>query len=242
MGDPLFEMDNLCMNYGSVIISNGISFSIESGEAVGLIGPNGAGKTTLFDCITGICRPMGGRIRFRGQDITGMPAYKITRLGIVRTFQITSIMLDMTVEENVMSGAYLRASGRKEATRRAEAVMEETGITGVRGAMGRDLGLMYRKRLELAKALATEPKLLIADESMAGLSQVETEDCIRLYESLKKRGMTMLITEHITEAVMRISDRIVAIAWGRKIAEGKPEDVINDAAVIDTYLGDTKNA
>jgi len=242
MSSPLLEVRGVTKRFGGLTANSDVSFSVAEGEILSIIGPNGAGKSTLFGCITGFHRPNAGAIVYRGREITGFHADRICRRGIARTFQIVQIIGDMTVLENAMTGAFLRAPGRREAVRRAEELLDLTGLAARRDALGAALTIADKKRLEVAMALATQPRLLMLDESMAGLTPVELREYITLIREVRKRGVTLVIVEHVMEAVMQLSDRVIVLDAGRKILEGSPRDVVVDPQVIQAYLGDRYRA
>ncbi len=242
MSAPLLEVRGVTKRFAGLTANEDISFSVAEGEIVSLIGPNGAGKSTLFNCITGFHRPSAGRIFYRGRDITGLKADRICRMGIARTFQIVQVIGDMTVLENVTTGAFLRAPRRSEAERRSEEVLDVTGLSEKRGALGAGLTIADKKRLEVAMALATEPRLLMLDESMAGLTPVELQEIIALLRQVRGRGVTLVIVEHVMEAVMQLSDRVIVLNSGRKIVEGTPREVVVDPQVVQAYLGERYRA
>jgi branched-chain amino acid transport system ATP-binding protein len=242
MSSPLLEVRGVTKRFGGLTANSDVSFSVAEGEILSIIGPNGAGKSTLFGCITGFHRPNAGAIVYRGREITGFHADRICRRGIARTFQIVQIIGDMTVLENAMTGAFLRAPGRREAVRRAEEVLDLTGLAARRDALGAALTIADKKRLEVAMALATQPRLLMLDESMAGLTPVELREYITLIREVRKRGVTLVIVEHVMEAVMQLSDRVIVLDAGRKLLEGSPRDVVVDPQVIQAYLGDRYRA
>lgn len=230
------------MKFGSLIANEDVSFSIHENEIVSLIGPNGAGKTTLFNCITGFYKPCIGKVTYMDKDITGLPSYDICRLGITRTFQIVKTLKEMTVKENIMTGAFLHTRKRKEALDIAEEVIALTDLTKKMDVKGRSLTIADKKRVEIARALATKPHILMLDECMAGLNQTEIKDVMKLCIKLKENGLSLLIVEHIMEAIMSISDNIVVLNAGRKIAEGTPAEIAEDDNVIKAYLGDNYHA
>lgn len=239
---PFLEIKNITMKFGSLAANEDVSFTIHENEIVSLIGPNGAGKTTLFNCITGFYKPFAGRVIYRGRDITGMAPHEICRLGITRTFQIVKTLNEMTVEENVMTGAFLHTRSRKEAAGITREILDLTDLWGKKDMLGANLTIADRKRVEIARALATKPQILMLDECMAGLNRTEIKDVINLCLRLKGQGLSLLIVEHIMEAIMPISDNIVVLNAGRKITEGAPQDVVNNEEVIKAYLGDRYHA
>jgi branched-chain amino acid transport system ATP-binding protein len=239
---PLLEVRGVTKRFEGLVANDDVSFTVSEGEIVSVIGPNGAGKSTLFGCITGFHRPSAGRVVFAGRDVTGWKADRICRLGIARTFQIVQVIADMTVLENVMTGAFLRAPGARHARRDAEAVLEATGLAARRDLLGAALTIADKKRLEVAMALATQPRLLMLDESMAGLTPVELQEIIALLVKIREGGVTLVIVEHVMEAVMRLSDRVVVLNSGRKIVEGTPREVVENPLVIQAYLGDRYRA
>ncbi|MCX7840319.1 MAG: ABC transporter ATP-binding protein [Anaerolineae bacterium] len=239
---PLIEIHNLTMKFGSLVANEDVSFTIGENEIVGLIGPNGAGKTTLFNCITGFYKPYAGHVMYGGRDLVGLAPYQICRLGIARTFQIVKTLNEMTVEENVMTGAFLHTANRKKAQQIAAEILDATGLTPKKNVLGANLTIADRKRVEIARALATAPRVLMLDECMAGLNQTEIKDVMALCLQLKAKGLSLLIVEHIMEAIMPISDKVVVLNAGRKIAEGKPEQIVNNEQVIQAYLGERYHA
>ena len=238
----ILNIENITMKFGSLIANENVSFEIHENEIVSLIGPNGAGKTTLFNCITGFYKPFSGKVIYEGKDITGVTTYEICRLGITRTFQIVQTLKEMTVEENVMAGAFLKSKSRKEAQSIAEEAMEMTDLTKKKYILGANLTIVDKKRVEIARALATKPRILMLDECMAGLNQTEIKDVMNLCLKLKETGLSLLVVEHIMEAIMPISDNIVVLNAGKKIAEGIPSDIVNNDEVIKAYLGDKYHA
>jgi branched-chain amino acid transport system ATP-binding protein len=239
---PILDVRGVSKRFGGLLANDDVSFSVGEGEIVSIIGPNGAGKSTLFGCVTGFHAPTAGRIVYRGRDITGMKADRICRMGIARTFQIVQVIADMTVLENAMTGAFLRLPRRREAIRRAEEVLAITRLLDRREYPGAALTIADKKRLEVAMALATGPQLLMLDESMAGLTPVELQDMIALLRDVRRRGVTLVIVEHVMEAVMQLSDRVVVLNSGRKLLEGTPREVVVHPQVVQAYLGERYRA
>ncbi len=234
----LLEVRNLTMKFGSLVANSDVSFDVEQGTIVGLIGPNGAGKTTLFNCVAGYYKPTEGKIRFDGKDITNLPAYRISRLGMARTFQVVRPLKEMTVLENILVGAYLREPDPEKAEAIAENCMNTCFLGQFRDRPAGGLTIGNKKRLEVARALATGPKLLLLDEAVAGLTSTEVKQMVELIKSLKESGITILMVEHIMEAIMPIADRIVVLDGGVKIADDRPQAVVEDENVIKAYFGE----
>lgn len=238
----LLEVHGLTKRYGGLLANDGVSLAIKPGEIVGLIGPNGAGKTTFFNCISGTERPTAGRIIFDGQEITGLPPEAVCRRGLARTFQIVRTFRDMTVLDNVIAGALLRAPNVRAARTAALEVLEFCGLSHRRDALGASLTIADRKRLEIARALATRPKLLLLDEAMAGLNPRERREAVELIRRLHASGLTILLVEHVMEVLMPISQRVVVLSNGRKLIEDVPERVAHNEEVIRVYLGERYRA
>jgi len=243
----ILEIKNITMKFGELLANEDVSFSIGKTEIVSLIGPNGAGKTTLFNCITGFYRPFSGKVEYENSsgercDITGKSSDVICRMGITRTFQIVKTLNEMTVEQNVMTGAFLHTNRTAVARDESARVLEMTGLWGKKDVLGRNLTIVDRKRVEIARALATKPRMLMLDECMAGLNQTEIKEVMKLLLDLKTEGLTLLIVEHIMEAIMPISDKVVVLNAGKKIAEGKAQDIAANEEVIKAYLGEKYHA
>lgn len=236
------EIKNLSKHFGGLKANDGVDLNVEKGEIVGLIGPNGAGKTTLFNCIAGFYPPTAGQIIFKGEDITGLSANDICARGIARTFQIVRVFKDMTVLDNVMVGAFNRTNLAARAKKKALEVLDFCGLAPKKSMLAGGLTIADKKRLEFTKALATEPSLLMLDEAMAGLNQTETAEAVVLVKKVRQSGITVILVEHVMEVVMPISNRVVVLDYGKKIAEDVPEKVIDKEEVIKAYLGDKYHA
>ena len=233
----LLAVEGVSKSFGGLKAVQEVGFSLAEGELLALIGPNGAGKTTLFNVISGFFRPDAGRISFAGEPLAGLRPHDICQRGMVRTFQVTRPFHRLTVLENVLVGALERVAHRRQAVRIAEEVLELTGLTDKAGNMGHSLTLPDRKRLELARALATGPRVLLLDEVMAGLNPTETGRLIDLIRTIHGRGVTIFLIEHVMKAVMALSQRILVLNYGELIAQGMPEEIVHDPGVIEAYLG-----
>ena len=233
----MLEVEGLSKRYGGLLANNDISFAVDEGRILGVIGPNGAGKSTLFDLITGYQLPDSGQVHFAGKRLRGLRPDQINRLGVGRTFQKLKPFTDMTVEENVMVGVMQHTPRLAVARRLALESLEFVGLLEMRKHHGQALSTGQRKRLELARAMATRPRLLLMDEVTGGVDQRSLPGLIRLVERLKSEGMTLIIIEHNMQVLMSLADDILALHLGRKIAQGPPESIQNDQQVIESYLG-----
>jgi branched-chain amino acid transport system ATP-binding protein len=233
----LLQVDNVSKSFGGLAANAKLSFSLQPGQIVGLIGPNGAGKTTLFNCIAGYFPPDEGSIFFNGREITGRSPHEICRLGIARTFQLVKAFERMTVLENIMTGAFLRYAKAADARRKGLEMLEEIGLVDKRDIACGALPLPDKKMVEVARAMATEPRLLLLDEALAGLAGEEMQGLIRVIVKTARSGTAVLAVEHVMEVIMSISDRVVVLDHGVKIAEDVPEMVCENARVVAAYLG-----
>jgi branched-chain amino acid transport system ATP-binding protein len=240
---PLLEGQGVTKFFGGLAAVSEISFYLRPGEILGLIGPNGAGKTTLFNIIAGVYKPSRGQILFRGRDITSLKPNEVCKLGIARTFQITKPFLEMTVRENALVGAFFGHQQRHvmgEAREKAAVALKRVGLDGKADRKAKSLNLVERKRLEVARALSTSPEVLLLDEVVAGLNPREAGEMAKFIGSLREGGITILMIEHVMKAIMGLSDRIVVLHYGKKLAEGKPEEIVKNPQVIEAYLGGIK--
>ena len=240
--NALLEVKGLTKRYGGLTANADIAFDVAEGEIVGIIGPNGAGKSTLFDLITGFQPPDAGRVLLRGHEITGLRPDRISRLGVGRTFQKLKPFPDLTVTENIMVGALARTSHMKAAREGALQSLAFVGLLEKRNQFARELSTGQRKRLELARALATRPRLILMDEVTGGVDQPSVAGLIELVLELKRQGVTLVMIEHNMQVIMQLADRILALHAGRRIAFETPEQVRNDPAVVDAYLGTIDDA
>ena len=250
--NELMRVEDLKMYFGGLKAIDGLDLVINEGETLGIIGPNGAGKTTLFNAICGVYKPTGGKVIFKGQEVQGQPAYVMARKGIARTFQISKPLADLTILDNVVAAAgvheytgmrsYFRKSHTPEVIAKAEAVLEETGLTEMRDKKASDVSLGYLRRLEIARVLVTDPELIMLDEPCAGLSNFAINEVTELILKLKERKKSIVLIEHNLPITMKVCDRIMVLSYGKKIAEGAPEVVKHDKQVIEAYLGEEDEA
>jgi len=234
----LLEVKNLTKIFGGLKAVNDVTFHVNEGEIMGLIGPNGSGKTTIFNCINHYYTITSGDVFFKGQSIKGLKTHKICHLGIGRTFQVVKPLARMTVLDNITASAFCRVGSIKEAREEATKILEFSGLAEQKDKLAKSLPIGGRKRLEIARALATKPEMLLLDETAAGLTPSELDEAIELIQKIRENGTTILIVEHIMKVIMTISDRIHAINFGQTIGEGTPHEVANNPAVIEAYLGE----
>jgi branched-chain amino acid transport system ATP-binding protein len=237
MAEVLLNVENVSKRFGGVLAVDGASLRVAAGQITALIGPNGAGKTTLFSIISGFQKPDGGRIVYDGGDIAGEPPYRLARRGIARTFQIVQPFAGLSVRENIAIGAHASHRGRSEALAAASEIAQSVGLAAQLDAPAATLTVAGRKRLELARALAIAPRLLLLDEVLAGLNPSEIRDMIPVIRAIAERGITVLMTEHVMQAVMSLAVHIFVLAEGRVIAQGSPQEVAADTRVVEAYLG-----
>jgi branched-chain amino acid transport system ATP-binding protein len=242
MSTPLLEVRNVSRFFGGVKANLDVSFSVEAGTVLGLIGPNGAGKTTLFNCITGFFPPSRGEIFFEGKRIDGLPPDKVCRLGMARTWQKVRPLAKLSVLDNAIVGALLRTNSVKEAREQAREQLRVVGLADKAELLAGALPIGERKKLEVARVLATKPRMILLDEVMGGLNARESDELIQLILDVKKRGLTQVVIEHDMKAIVRTCDRIVVLNSGEKLAEGTPQEVVNDPRVMAAYLGDSSGA
>jgi len=238
---PILEAEGVTKYFGGLAAVSQVDFNVDQGEVVGLIGPNGAGKTTLFNLISGALVPKEGAIRFSGQNITGLKPHKICKMGLARTFQSVKIFANMPVLDNVLLSSLFGTSNSMssaDAAREAMGFLEFVGLSAVRATPAKDLTLANQKRLEVAKALATKPELLLLDELMAGLNPTETAEAMELVTRIRDKGITVFMIEHVMKAIMSVCGRIMVLHHGEKIAEGTPQEIATSRTVIEVYLGE----
>ena len=240
--NALLETEALTVRFGGILANADISIGVNEGEILGLIGPNGAGKSTLFNLVAGTYRPTSGRIRFQGRDITRLPPAVRCKLGIARTFQVVKSFETMSVLENVVVGALVRFASTHAAREEAYRILDVTGLTRRAEANARDLTPPEKRRLEVARALATQPKLLLLDEVLTGLTPAEAQKGVELVRKIRELGVTVVMVEHVMEVVMPLVDRAIVLDLGRVLVEGAPQAIVRDPKVIQAYLGDRFHA
>ena len=242
---PILEGKGVTKYFGGLAAVSNVDFSVEQGEAFGLIGPNGAGKTTLFNLISAALTTKSGTIRFKGKNITGLKPYKICRMGIARTFQLVKVFPDLPAISNVILGLYFGISANMSSAERAQKaaeLLEFVGLSEVKMVPAKDLTLGNQKRLEVARALATKPELLLLDELMAGLNPSELAQAMELIARIRDKGITIVMIEHVMKAIMNMCERIMVLHHGQKIAEGTPQEISTSKKVIEVYLGEKAHA
>ena len=233
----LLEASHITMAFGAFKAVDDASVTVEQGEILGLIGPNGAGKSTFFNCLTGDLRPTSGSVTFEGRDVTHLTQEERAHLGLARSFQVPLTFESMSVLENVMIGAFLRTRHTAQARAKALTVIERVGLADLAGSPAKSLGTPGRKRLEIARALACEPKILLLDEAMAGLTPAEVRKAIELVRQIHGSGITLVIVEHIMEVIVSLATRVIVFHQGKEIARGTPKEVTSNERVIEAYLG-----
>jgi branched-chain amino acid transport system ATP-binding protein len=236
------EIRKVSRFFGGIAAIKDVSFEVRKGEILGLIGPNGAGKTTMFNVVNGFYHPSRGEVYFKDQKVSGFKPHQICRRGIARTFQVVKPLQRMSVLDNVIASSFLRAKDKNHAMEIARDSLQFTGLYEDRDVISRGLPLGKRKRLEIARALSTQPELLLLDESFAGLNPAELDESIGIIRKIKDRGITIMIIEHHMKVIMAISDRIVVLNYGEKIAEGTPLQIRSSPLVVEAYLGEAQSA
>ncbi|MBT3321993.1 MAG: ABC transporter ATP-binding protein [Anaerolineae bacterium] len=241
---PLLSVKGVTKRFGGLQALTDVTFDLPEGQIMGLIGPNGAGKTTLFNCINGVYSPEVGRVLFQGEDVTGSKTYKMAKRGLARTHQIVQPLEELTVRENVIAGACFGRENHSlgSASEIADEVMEFVGLSARIDQLAASLNVAQKKRLEMARALAARPYLLLLDEVLAGLNPSEIAGMVEIVKKIRDKGITIIMIEHVMKAVMNVSDRMIVLDYGQQIAEGTPEEIANNPQVIEAYLGDPELA
>jgi branched-chain amino acid transport system ATP-binding protein len=237
----ILEGEGITKNFGGLAAISGADFHVNQGEIVGLIGPNGAGKTTLFNLISGALTPASGVIRFKGENITGLKPHQICKKGVARTFQSAKLFAGLTVFENVLLASLFgkpKAISGPEAERETLELLDFVELSPARTTLAKDLPIANQKRLEVARALATKPELLLLDEVMAGLNPTEVAQAMELITKIRAKGITVFMIEHVMKAIMSVCDRIIVLHYGTKLAEGRPEEIATNPTVVEIYLGE----
>lgn len=238
----LLEIKDVSKRFGGLAALSNVTFSVRKGETLGLIGPNGAGKTTLFNCVNGFYPPTKGEIFFKGEKVSGLQPYQVCKKGMARTFQVVKPLQRMSVLDNVIASSFLRARTKAGAEKLAIETLRFTGLYEDRDVISKGLPLGKRKKLEITRALATRPELLLLDESFAGLNPSEQDEMIAIIRKVRERGITIMVIEHHMKVIMSLSDRIVVLNYGEKIAEGTPKEIGSNPQVIEAYLGEAHDA
>jgi branched-chain amino acid transport system ATP-binding protein len=236
----LLEVRGVSRFFGGLAALSDVDFTVGKGQVLGLIGPNGAGKTTMFNVVNGFYPPSKGEVLFKGERVSGLKPHQVCRHGLARTFQVVKPLQRMSTLENVVASAFLRAGSKADAVAKAEEILKFTNLWDVRDVLSKGLPLGLRKRLEIARALATGPELLLLDEACAGLNPSELDESIAIIRKIKERGITIMIIEHHMKVIMSISDHIVVLNYGQKLAEGSPDQISHNPEVVKAYLGEAE--